>query len=214
MKTPQNDRSASLRGRRGIMLFVAGALAVGLGVAGVHAALAGGSSSLRSRPDPTRTITPAPVAPAAVTQPVTPVTSAQPSPTAEPASDPTALADGIYPTYVRAVDVRAATITVDVIQFFEGPAARQAAIEDGISRRDARYLYLYVRNENDLLRTLPVAGDVRIEFIGECMAPNRWAGLKQLREETRPFTTTYLYEVSVVDGTVDGIVQKIAVQGC
>jgi hypothetical protein len=142
------------------------------------------------------------------------VTSAQPSPTAEPASDPTALADGVYPTYVRAVDVRAATITVDVIQFFEGSAARQAAIEDGIARRDARYLYLYVRNENDLLRTLPVGRDARIEFIGSCEATNRRVGLSQLRAETTPFTTTYLYEVSVIGGTVDGIVQKIAVQAC
>nr|MDP9327366.1 hypothetical protein [Actinomycetota bacterium] len=86
MKTPDIDRSAARRGRRGIVLFVTGTLVLGLGVAGVHAALAGGSSSLLTRSDPSPTSTPTlPIAPAAVTHPpVASVTPARPTPSAEP----------------------------------------------------------------------------------------------------------------------------------
>jgi hypothetical protein len=216
MKTPHIDRSAARRGRRGIVLFVAGALALGLGVAGVHAAMAGGSSSRLTRSDPSPTLTPvASVAPAVVTHhPVPPVTSARPTPTAEPTSDPTALADGVYPTYVRAVDVKGATVTVDVLQVFVAGAAHQAAIEDGVPWRDVRYDPVYIRNENPLLRTLPVARDARIKFMGECVAPNRVVGLTDLREATTPFTDTFYYEVSVVGGSVVGIKQLIAISAC
>jgi hypothetical protein len=214
MKSPQIDRSATLRGRR-VVVFVAGALAFGMGVIGVHAALASGSSSLRARQDHTVTSTPArPVAPAAVTDPVGPVTPAHPSPTAEPTSDPTALADGVYPTFVRAVDVRGATITFDVLQVFVGAAAHEAAIEDGVRWMDVRYNPVYIRNENPLLRTLPVARDVRIKLIAICMAPNRWVGLRELREATTPFTDSFYYEVTVAGGSVERIRQLVTVAGC
>jgi hypothetical protein len=197
------------------MLFVAGALAIGLGVAGVHAALAGGSSSLRSRSDPTSTITRAPVAPAVVTKPVPAPTSAQPSPTAEPASDPTALADGVYPTYVRAVDVRAATITVDVLQAFVGEAEQhQAAIEDGVNWENVMYDPVYIRNENPLLRTLPVSSHAYIKLIGVCTDPDMSIALKKLREAALPFTDLYYYEITVFDGTIVRIDQKVALAGC
>jgi len=213
MKSPQIDRSATLRGRR-VVVFVAGALALGLGVIGVNAALASGSSSPGTRDDRTATFTPVgPVAPAAVTDPVglaTPV----PSPTAEPASDPTALADGVYPTYVRAVDVRGATITVDVLQVFAGAAAHEAAIEDGVRWMDVRYNPVYIRNENPLLRTLPVARDVRIKLIAICMAPNRWVGLTELRRATTPFTDTFYYAVTIVGGSVERIRQLVTAAGC
>ena len=100
-----------------------------------------------ARTDPT---VPGLVAPAAVTHHV-PVAAAQPT------TDPTALADGVYPTFVRAVDVPGATITVDVLQTFVGSDAHQAAIQDGVSWNDVRYDPVYIRNENPLLRTLPVA---------------------------------------------------------
>jgi hypothetical protein len=216
MKTPDIDRSAARRGRRGIVLFVTGTLALGLGVAGVHAALAGGSSSLLTRSDPSPTSTPTlPIALAAVTHPpVASVTPARPTPSAEPTSDPTALADGVYPAYVHAVDVRGATVTVDVLQIFVGGAAHQAAIEDGVPWRDVRYDPVYIRNENPLMRTLPVGRDVRIKLMGECVAPNRSVGLTDLREATTPFTDTFYYEVSVVGGSVEGIRQLIAISAC
>ena len=104
MKDPQIDRAKTLRVRRGIVLFGSGALALAAGVTGGYAALAGGSSSLRMRQDPTVPFTSAsPLVRATATHTVSPsVTPARSSPTAEPTSDPTALADGVYPTFVRA----------------------------------------------------------------------------------------------------------------
>ena len=165
MKTPRIARSGALRGRRGIVLFVAGALASALAISGVQATLAGGSSSPRTQPDAVSPVTPTPVAPPTVMDPSPSIVPAQPSPSAEPAPDPNALADGVYPTFLRAVDVQGATVTVDVLQVFVGSAARQAAIEDGRSWADVRYDPVYIRNENPLLRTLPVTRDVRIEFL-------------------------------------------------
>jgi len=81
------------------------------------------------------------------------------------------LADGTYPTYIDKVDVKDATITVDVIQLFENEAAINAAVEDGMSANDAQYLYVYIRNQNPRLRTLPVARNIDIEFTDGCEAP-------------------------------------------
>jgi hypothetical protein len=208
MKSPQIDRSGTRQGRRGIVPFVAGAIALGLGVTGVYSALADGSSSLRKQPASTATFSlPRPTAPAAVTRPVPVVTPSQPA-------DPTALADGVYPTHVRAVDVQSATVTVDVLQVFTGGAAHQAAIEDGVPWKEVRYDPVYIRNENPLLRTLPVARDVHIELFGECTAPNRWVGLTELRKATTPSTDTFYYEVSVVSGRLERIRQLVAIAAC
>ena len=128
---------------------------------------------------------------------------------------PPLLADGTYPTYVRKVDVQAATITVDVIQVFEGDAAITAAVEDGIRRSDARYLYVYVRNQNSRLRTLPVARDVRIQFVGTCESPpDRHAALTELAEETTPLGATFYYTVTIADGVIHQIAQHLAVPAC
>jgi hypothetical protein len=214
MKTPKNGRSATVRGRRTIVLLAAVTLASGLAVASVRA-LASDSSSLRRRPDPNVTVTPdRPAFPAAVTSPAPPVTTTQPSPTAEPAADPAALADGVYPTFVRAVNVRDATLTVDVLQVFAEGDAHQAAVEDGVPWKDVRYNPVYIRNENPRLRTLEVARDAHIAFLGGCEASNRWGGLTRLREETTPFTETLYYEITVVGGSITGILQKIAVSAC
>ncbi len=213
MKTPRIDRTATRRGR-GIVLFVAGALAMGLGIVGVHAAIAGGSSQ-DTRHVPTAPVAPIPSAvPEPVSRPDPAVAPAQPSPTAEPTPDPTALSDGVYPTFVRGVDVQGATVTVDVLQTFFGEAALTAAREDDVAIGDVIYEPVYIRNENPLLRTLPVSRHVRVEFIGGCESPNRWVGLTQLRKDTTPYTETFYYEVTVVDGTVILITQKIAISAC
>lgn len=210
MKSPGNDRPGFSRNRRGIVVVVAAALAGGLGVVGVRAALVGGPSTLRTGPAPSVTVTPAPAAPAAVMS----VDPAQPTPTASPAPDPTALADGIYPTFVQAVDVKGATVTVDVLQTFVGQAAHRAAIEDGVKWQDVMYNPVYIRNENPLLRTLPVARDVRILFFGVCDSPSRWAGLTRLRKEIRWGDGPFYYELTVVGDEIAGIEQKVAFSGC
>ena len=131
------------------------------------------------------------------------------------APDPNALPDGTYPTYVRDVDVHGATITVDVVQVFKRRAAAHAAIDDGVARRDARYLWIYLRNENDLLRTVPVARDVRIHFIGVCETPpNRHVALTELSDATTPIDTTFYYAITVVDGQIHRVGQHLAISGC
>jgi hypothetical protein len=208
MKNTPNDRSAWLRGHRGIVLLVVAALVFGLGITAVRASLGGGSSSNQTQPAPSVTVsTPGPSASVSVTPSVSVVTP-------QPTADPNALADGVYPTYVRAVDVQGATITVDVLQTFFGEDAHQAAIEDGVPWKDVQFDPVYIRNENPLLRTLPVAEDVHIKLMATCEAPSRQIGLTELRHATTPFTRTYYYEVTMASGTVVAILQKIAISAC
>ena len=189
MKTPRIIRSANLRGRRGIVLIVSGALALG-SASPVSVRWRGDSSAAQQHAEADGPSTRTPVDAPTVTDPSPPATPTRPSPTVEPATDPTALADGVYPTFVRAVDVQGATVTVDVLQIFVGAEQRQAAIEDGVNWQNVMYDPVYIRNENPLLRTLPVAGDARITFLGGCESPNRQAGLNQLRKEAWAARTT------------------------
>ena len=168
MKAPRIVRSATLRGRRGIVLFVSGALAMGIGVAGVRA-LASDSPAAQKHIEAEGPETQTPVVPPAVTDPSPSVSPTQPSPSVEPAPDPNALADGVYPTFVHGVDVEGRTLTIDVLQSFVGGAAHQAAIEDGVRWQDVMYDPVYLRNENPRLRTLPVADGTVITFPGQCM---------------------------------------------
>ena len=196
---------------RKLVVLIAAALALGVGVTGVYA-LAGGGSSSGAGPDPAVTSVPTSRVDATVTS--SPPATPRPSTTAPPTPDPTALADGTYPTFVRAVDLDGATVEVDVLQVFVGAEAHQAAIEDGVSWNDVRFNPVYIRNENPLLRTLPVARHAHIKLLGMCEAPSRSIGLKELRKETTPFTDTFYYDVTVVGGNVVGITQKIAVAAC
>ena len=185
---------------------------MGIGVAGVRA-LATDAPAAQKHAEAEGPVTEAPVVPPAVAEPSPAEAPTQPSPSAEPAADPTALADGVYPTFVRAVDVQGATVTVDVLQVFAGTDAHQAAIEDGVPWADVRYDPVYIRNENPLLRTLPVARDTRITFLGGCEPSSRQAGLNQLLREGVGNETFY-FEMSVVDGSVIAIDQRIAISAC
>jgi hypothetical protein len=215
MKNRKTDRKQAHRGRLTVLVAI-GVVVVGLGIGGVGAVLAKGSRSTDIPSAPTRT-------PAASQSPETPddqlsdpspSETPMPEPSSTPAPDPNALADGVYPTFVRGVDVQGATVTVDVLQTFFGEAALTAAREDDVAVGDVIYDPVYIRNENPLLRTLPVSRDVRVEFIGGCESPNRWVGLTQLRKDTTPYTESFYYEVTVVDGTVVLITQKIAISAC
>jgi hypothetical protein len=202
-----------------MVLVGAGILALVLAATGSVAALAGRSSPAAkayelSRPAITLATTaaphrslPAPAAPIPARTPTgVPVTSPPPPPV---------LADGTYPTYIRGIDVGGATITVDVIQVFQDEAAVSAAIEDGKPRSEARYLYLYIRNQNPRLRTLPVVLDVRIQFLGECESPpDRDAALRELVKKTTPFDPTYYYDITVNDGDIRYIAQRLATPAC
>jgi hypothetical protein len=214
MKASRIARSVALRSRRGIVLFVSGALALGIGLAGVRA-LASDSPVSRAHPAVDAPASSTPVLEPAFTDPDESVGPTRPSRSAEPAPDPNALEDGIYPTFVRAVDVKDATVTVDVIEVFVGQAEQhKAAIEDGFDWEYVRYDPVYVRNENPLLRKLPVAWDVRILFYGWCDYPSRWAGLTELRKEAASSGEGWYYDIKVADGEIVGIEQKVASSGC
>jgi hypothetical protein len=80
------------------------------------------------------------------------------------------LADGRYDAYIRQVQVPVedgtSRIVVDLVQVFHDQAAIEAAIADGKPRSEAQYLYVWIRNQNPRLRTLPLARDVRIDLLG------------------------------------------------
>jgi hypothetical protein len=213
MKSPRNtDRTTSSR-RRAAVLAAGMALGVALGIGGIQAVLAWGSSSTEARRAPAatpRTDRDRTTSPTVGTDAPTP----EPSPSPSPVPDDTPLADGVYPTFIRVVDVDAATVTVDVLQAFFGGAAHRAAIEDGVAWEDVRYNPVYLRNENPLLRTLPVEPDGVITFIGGCDFPSRRVGLIKLRRETTPFNEGMYYDLTVVGGRVVNVQQQIAIAGC
>jgi hypothetical protein len=214
MQTPNLDQTAtrSKRSRRTVMLG-AGALALALSIIGTAAAVGGRSSPTAQAHEPAATVASPPT-----------IASASQSPSDQVASKPAkkatlaapVLADGTYPTYVTKVDVDGATITVDVVQVFQDEAAEKAAIEDGMQDFVAEGLYIYVRNENPRLRTLPVASDVHIQFIGICESPGtRDAALTELAKKTKDdFNNLYYYDITVMHGAIHQIVQRLAQAAC
>jgi hypothetical protein len=84
-----------------------------------------------------------------------PATTAPASTAGAPATtEPATLADGRHPVYLKTVDPAQQTITFDLIQFFTGEAATEAAAEDG--KESPPPNDYYIRNVNPRLRTLPV----------------------------------------------------------
>jgi hypothetical protein len=82
------------------------------------------------------------------------------------------LADGRYPSYIRTVDRHRNQLVVDLVQVFDGQAARDAAIADGLPNDQAQVLGVWVRNQNPRLQTLPLARDLRLDLRGgDCEAP-------------------------------------------
>jgi hypothetical protein len=204
------------RRSRRIVVVGASVLAMVLATTGIVAAMSRGSSPAtqdRTSAAPESRVNEAPASPAAKHS-----SGRQHKRSPKKPASPSLqylLADGTYPTYVHDVNVQDATITVDVIQVFEGEDAAKTAIEDGMSPDEAQYLYVYVRNQNPLLRTLPVAADVVIDFLGNCETPpDRTSLLKELAKRTTPFTTGWYYDIAVVDGVIHHISQKIAEAAC
>jgi hypothetical protein len=167
---------------------------------------------------------PAPAAAGAVP----PTVAAEPSaaePAAKPAPESSAapaaaaaapvLEDGDHDAYITKVDSANDRIVVDVVQVFHDRAAVQAAIADGKSASDARYLTTWVRNENPRLRTLPLAGDLRVKLRDACGEPDpgREALLTKLAANAS-LDGTYYYTLTVRDGAVARIQERLAVNAC
>jgi hypothetical protein len=126
-----------------------------------------------------------------------------------------ALEDGDHDAYITKVDGANDRIVVDVVQVFHDDAAARAAIADGRSASDARYLTTWVRNENPRLRTLPLAGDLRVELRDACggPGPDREALLTRLAANAS-LDGTYYYTLTVRDGAVERIQERLAVNAC
>jgi hypothetical protein len=123
------------------------------------------------------------------------------------------LADGRYDAYINKVDTGHHQVVVDLVQVFQDRAAVQAAIADGMSRDKAQYLYVYARNQNPRLRTLPLAGDVRIDLWRTCDGPKPVSVLlAKLASNAR--LGWYYYTLTVTDGTVHQIKETFMGNAC
>ena len=124
-----------------------------------------------------------------------------------------ALEDGEHPAYITKVS--SSQLVVDVVQVFHDDAAVKAAIADGKPPADARYLTTWVRNENSRLRTLPLAGDLDIRLRDACGDPgdDRQALLTKLAANAK-LKGTYYYLLTVDDGKVERIQERLAVNAC
>jgi hypothetical protein len=132
---------------------------------------------------------------------------------ADAAKGAAVLADGVHHALIRRVDVADGRLTVDVVQaFFDGDAAK-AAIADGRSREEARYLPVWLRNENPRLRTLPLAAGFKADFLQPCEEPSgRATALERLAANAR--SGVYFYSLTVRDGAVQSVRERLAVSAC
>ena len=127
----------------------------------------------------------------------------------------TTLADGRYDGYVRKVDPDRDLIVVDLVQVFTGDAAVRAALEDGMDRSAAEVRDTYVRNQNDRLRTLEMAGGVRLNLIGACDSTGQ-EGLftKLIKDATYGQGQLFYYTLQVQGGVVQRIDEHQAQPAC
>jgi hypothetical protein len=125
------------------------------------------------------------------------------------------LEDGDHPAYITKVDSANDRIVVDVVQVFHDDEAVKAAIADGESPAQAKYLTGWVRNENPRLRTLPLAGDLKVDLLGTCeeSGTDREAVLKRLAANAKR-KGNYYFMLTVSDGTVKRIQERLAINAC
>jgi hypothetical protein len=207
-RPPATSRPEAARRRRPRRLVVAACLLAVAAAAGTSLALANRSS------------TGSPAAATAVTDPLAP---GQPADEATPqngsasqdsssgpadtAGGAAVLPDGVHHALIRKVDVANERITVDVVQAsFDGDAVK-AAVADGKSREEARYLNVWLRNQNPRLRTLPLAAGFRADLFQPCdESPSRQALLEKLAANAR--TGVYFYSMTVRGGMVQAAQER------
>jgi hypothetical protein len=134
--------------------------------------------------------------------------STSPTPSGEPAD---ALADGRHPVYLTAVDAGSRNVTVDVVQFFTGTAATQAATEDRAPEIPPPN-ETWVRNRNTLLRTLSVAefATVTVNTLAAEETGNSRRNLEidLAKLAAYPSLAGRLFYVTVAGGTVTAIAEQ------
>jgi hypothetical protein len=127
------------------------------------------------------------------------------------------LADGQYDSYIRTVDSKRQRLVVDLVQVFQGQAAIDAAIADGLPRDQAQVLYVWVRNQNPRLRTLAMAQDLKIDLLpGDCVE-SRNHQLAKLLKDSRAMSNSrpaYYFTLTVADGAVSRIQEDKTFNAC
>jgi hypothetical protein len=167
---------------------------------------------------PTATPPAAPVTPAVAPTPPVPVPEPPvlyPKPPTPPT--PPVLADGHYDSYIRTVDRSHNRLVVDLVQVFHEQAAIDAAIADGMPHDQAQVLYVYVRNHNPRLRTLPMARDLRLDLLpGDCIESRNHQFAKLVKDSramsgSRP---AYYFTLTVAGGLVHRIQEDKTFNAC
>ena len=232
-ETPTRPSSPRPPRRRPVALFVAGAVLVAAIGSGAALAL-GGRSADRSDQPAAAAAQPAAAQPAAAqaTKAAASTPASHGTASAQrnqdsgqeqsstPPSSPkregvTTLTDGRYDAYVRKVDPDRDLIVVDLVQVFTGDAAVRAALEDGMDRSAAEVRDTYVRNQNDRLRTLEMAGGVRLNLIGSCESTGQEALFtKLIKDATYGQGHLFYYTLGVQGGVVQRIDEHQAQPAC
>jgi hypothetical protein len=232
-ETPTRPSSPRPSRRRPVALIVAGAVLVAAIGSGAAVAL-GGRSADRSDQPTAAAAQPAAAQPAAdqATKAAAPTPARRGTASGQrqqgsgqeqssnPSGSPkregvTTLTDGRYDAYVRKVDPDRDLIVVDLVQVFTGKAAVRAAIEDGMDRSAAEVRDTYVRNQNDRLRTLEMAGGVRLNLIGSCESTGQEALFtKLIKDATYGQGQLFYYTLGVRGGVVQRIDEHQAQPAC
>jgi hypothetical protein len=146
--------------------------------------------------------------------PATPGSSPDPGAAGTDGAAPV-LEDGDHPAYITKVDGANDRIVVDVVQVFTDDEAVKAAIADGKPPAQARYLTGRIRNENPRLRTLPLAADLKVDLLGTCeeSGSDREAVLTRLADNAKR-KGNYYFMLTVSDGTVEQIQERLAINAC
>ena len=97
---------------------------------------------------------------APATPPTSPVVQTPTTTGGPTTTEPVVLADGRHPVLLKAIDPGRATVTFDLIQFFQGDQATIEAAKD--HQESPPPNDSYSRNINPRLRTLPVRADAAI----------------------------------------------------
>ena len=229
-ETPTRPSSPRPPRRRPVALFVAGAVLVAAIGSGAALAL-GGRSADRSDQPAAAAAQPAAdqATKAAASTPASRGTASGQrqqgsgsgqEQSSNPSGNPkregvTTLTDGRYDAYVRKVDPDRDLIVVDLVQVFTGDAAVRAALEDGMDRSAAEVRDTYVRNQNDRLRTLEMAGGVRLNLIGSCESTGQEALFtKLIKDATDGQGQLFYYTLHVQGGVVQRIDEHQAQPAC
>jgi hypothetical protein len=233
-KTPTRPSSPRPPRRRPVALFIAGAVLIAAIGSGAALALGGRSADRSDQPaaaaaqpaaqpvaaQATKAAAPTPASRGTASGQRQQGSSSAQEQSSNPSGSPkregvTTLTDGRYDAYVRKVDPDRNLIVVDLVQVFTGKDAVRAAIEDGMDRSAAEVRDTYVRNQNDRLRTLEMAGGVRLNLIGSCESTGQEALFtKLINDATYGQGHLFYYTLQVRGGVVRQIDEHQAQPAC